>query len=219
MTHCPRAACGRRLIHGSCWVHGEPPVALAPAVVAELMAERAPRDPFREWTEEDEQRIREYSEHMTGPEIAEALERTHKGVKHWFERHGMKNPRKSRPRKPRHSSAPAKPGSPWTEEELWLLETGELKTLYRSRSRAAVALKATRLGIPVRSGDGAMSARQVSESWNVHPNVVIEWIDRRLLPARRAGRMWRIEPDKAERIVPLLMKVARANHGRKAWWK
>lgn len=220
MTSCPRARCGRLLYRdGTCPVHGEPPVDLAADVRAELEAERAPKDPHRPWTAEDEAYVRLHRFDMTGPEIAAALGRSHKAVKHWFERHKMSNPRKQRARAKRHWSAPGTPGGPWTDEELWLLETGDIKILSRSRSRAAIAFKATALGIPVRSGDGAMSLRQVSARWRVRPDTVGEWVRRGLLPARRSGTMWRIEPDDAERLVPGLRREGMANHGRNGWWK
>lgn len=220
MSYCPRPGCGRPFYRdGTCPVHGEPPVVLPADVRAELEAERAPKDAHRPWTPADEAFIREHRFDMTGPEIAAALGRSHKAVKHWFERHRMSNPRKQRARAKRHWSAPGTPGGPWTDEELWQLETGDLKSLYRARSRAAVAVKATRIGAPIRSGDGAMSLRQVAERWHVHPNIVMEWVRRGLLPARMSGRVWRIEPDDAERVMPDLKAAARANNGKKGWWK
>jgi hypothetical protein len=220
MTHCPRARCGRLLYRdGTCPVHGELPAELAADVRAELEAERAKKEPFRPWTPEDEAFIRAHRGDLTGPEIAAALGRSHKAVKHWFERHRLSNPRKQRERAKRHWSAPGMPGGPWTDEELWLLEAGEMKLLSRSRSRMAIKLKATRLGIPLRSGDGAMSLNQVAQHWRLHPDTVGLWILRGMLPAKRAGKMWRIEPDDAERLVPGLMAASRANHGRKGWWR
>lgn len=192
---------------------------LAADVVAELQAERAPKDAARPWSEEDEALLREGVRTMTGPELAAKLGRSHKAVKHALERRGLRNPRKQRARAKRHWSAPGTPGGPWTEEELWLLECGDLKSLYRSRSKAAVAIQATRIGAPLRSGDGAMSMRQVAERWRLHPNTVMEWIRRGQLTARLSGRVWRVEPDVAERLVPDLMAAARANHGRKGWWR
>lgn len=219
MTRCPRGACGRVLIHGECFVHGEPPVVLAADVRAELEAERAPKDPHRPWTPADEAFIRLHRGDMTGPEIAASLGRSHKAIKHWFERHRMSNPRKQRARAKRHWSAAGEPGGPWTEEELWLLESGEVKLLLRSRSWLAIKLKAGRMGVPVRSGDGALSLRQVAEEFRIDCRVVWQWIGRGLLPAKRSGRMWRIEPDDAARLVPELKRQASANHGKKGWWK
>jgi len=220
MTYCPRVRCGRLLYRdGTCPVHGELPAVLADDVRAELEAERAPKDAHRPWTPKDEAFIQQHRHDMTGPEIAAALGRSHKAVKHWFERHRMSNPRKQRARARRHWSAPGTPGGPWTDEEMWLLETGDIKILQRSRSLAAIAFKATALGIPVRSGDGAMSIRQVSERWRIRSNTVCDWVARGMLPAKRAGSMWRIEPDDAERLVPGLAAASRANHGRKGWWR
>lgn len=223
MTHCPRPSCGRLMFRdGTCPVHGEPPAVLAAEVVTGIHEERAKRDPFRPWDAKDEAFARAAMGKLNSSEIAEALGRSRKGVKSWYRRNGLNLPLVTgRGRRPRHWSAPESPGPRrwWSDAEIEALEDGELRILMRARSWVAITRKASRFGQPVRSGDGAMSMRQVAERFAVDSRVVWQWIARGLLPARLSGRVWRVDPDVAERVVPGLKGAGRAANGRKGWWR
>lgn len=209
---CPR--CGNRLLRdGTCLTHGEP----SSTPIAAPITKRPER---RRWSDEEKALARALAADpsITGPLLAERLGRPHKGLKHQLARLGISKVRgKPARRKPRQHVG-GRPRSHWSQAEIELLEDGETKTLSRSRSKAAIAKKATELGCPLRSGDGCLSLRQVADRWSVRPDTVRAWTERGLLPATRAGRMWRIDPGDAERVVPRLKRMARANHGRKGWW-
>ena len=64
-----------------------------------------------------------------------------------------------------------------------------------------------------------MSVRQVAQRYHVRHATVLEWIKRSLLPAQRAGRLWRIDPIHAEKWVPRLKRASQANAGRRGWWQ
>lgn len=212
MNRCPRCR-GMLLRDGTCLAHGEPSAVATAAPIQK-------RDPHRAWTEEDEAFALEHMHSLTARQIAVQLGRSHKAVKHKFSRWGISKPRLTgQPRAPKkHWARGSRLRQPWTEEEETALEAGDLKLLAMSRSFSATKVKATRMGCPIRSGDGCLSQRQVAEQYGVHRVRMREWIDRGLLPAKKSGRMWRIDPAVAERLVPLLKKATRANHGRNGWW-
>lgn len=209
---CPR--CDRPLLRdGTCLTHGEPSY----APVSMPITTRTPRP---KWTPEERAILRAAANDptITGPELARRLGRPHKGLKHQLARLGLSKVRaKSAPRKAR-TWATARPRGRWTDDEVTALEAGDLTILYRARGKWAVVAKAKREGCPVRSGDGCYSVRQVAEHYRLRPNTVCDWIGRGLLPARRSGRMWRIEPSVADRVIPILKRATRANNGRKEWW-
>lgn len=223
MTRCPVRGCGEAMhVLFGCRVHGEaePDEEARAALMAEADADDEVAEPHEAWSEEEIAFLMDNLGELTGPEMAEALGRTHSAVKHWFERERISNPRKHRPRTRRivEGIVGALRGKPWTEEEKWALEAGELRVLFMSRSFHAVEIKASREGAPLRAGDGMMSLNQVARHYGVGPQRVWDWLHRGLLPAKRSGRMWRIDPAKAERIVPALKKASRAHHGVKGWW-
>ncbi len=230
MVTCPRPGCGKTLVRGiGCIDHGEPAFVLAEEAAARLKAERQKKRPSHRWTAEHWAFIVEHADTLSQSAIARALtkkfgiKRSLRSVKHVMERRGLhKQPvpatARTAPKQARHwSERPA--GTWWSDDEIEGIEDGKLKLLYRRRSPAAVKVKASRVGIPLRSGDGAMSVRQVAERWRIHPNVVLEWVKRKLLPARRNGRLWRIDPEVAEVYVPALRGLARAASGAgRGWW-
>ncbi len=223
MTRCPVRGCGEAMhVLFGCRVHGEaePDEEARAALMAEADADDEVAEPHEAWSEEEIAFLMDNLGELTGPEMAEALGRTHSAVKHWFERERISNPRKHRPRTRRHYEpvAGAERGKPWTDEEEWLLEAREMGILTRSRSKKAIQRKAEREGSPLVSGDGFMSIRQVSRQFGVRLDTVRAWVARKQLPAKRVGRTARIDPAKAERIVPLLKKASRAHHGVKGWW-
>jgi len=209
---CPRCA-GLLLRDGTCLTHGEP----SSIPVAEPIT---PREARRKWTEDEKARVIALAADptITGVQLAALVGRSHKGLKHQLSRLAVSKTRaKSAPRKAR-TWATARPHGRWTEDELTALETQELRLLIRSRSSRAVVCQASRLGSPLRSGDGCYSLRQVSVQYGVRYPTVHGWVGRGLLPAKRSGDMWRIEPAVADRVIPILKKATRANHGRKGWW-
>lgn len=209
---CPRCA-GLLLRDGTCLTHGEP----SSIPVAEPIT---PREARRKWTEEEKARaIALASSHdYTGVQLAALLGRSHKGLKHQLSRLAVSKTRaKSAPRKARHLTG-LRPKTHWSDDEIVALESNDVTILIRSRGKWAVIGKAKREGCPLRSGDGCYSLRQVSAQYGVRYPTVHGWVGRGLLPAKRSGDMWRIEPAVADRVIPILKKATRANHGRKGWW-
>lgn len=231
MTHCPRPQCSQHLyVDGTCPTHGEPPTVLPADVVAELTGERATKQPHQHWTAEHRARLLALAtRERSGTDIARELTaefgtaRTLKSVKHQLERLGVSKPRvHGQKRATRKRLAPMTPRSRWTAPEVAAIEDGErteVGILVRARGEKAVINKAYRMGAPLRSSDGCMSVRQVSERWKVRHPSLLGWIDRGLLPATKNGDLWRIDPGDAERLVPKLKREAARNAGRKAWWK
>lgn len=199
-----------------CIAHGEPPDEASESPIV-------PRDPHRPWTSEDVALARSLAtpERSNG-DIAAQLGRTEKSIKHLFERLGVSKPRvRGKPRGPRNRgwAGQQRTRKRWSDEEDAALEDGEVTILVRARSHWAIASRAKRLGQPLRSGDGAMSVRQVAVMFDVRHPTVLDWIGRGLLPATRAGNLWRIDPGTAERVVPGLKAASRAHAGHKAWWR
>ena len=228
MTHCPRPLCPHPLIHGiGCIAHGEPPTVLAATQAASLSRERATRRASVPWTEEHWRFVEARAGKMSGREIARELTwafgipRTWKAVKHQFERRCVSKPEvRSALRVPirKRALVALGPGSRWSAPEIEALEDGEVTILMRGRSRWAIVSRAKRMGIPIRSGDGMMSMREVAQRYRVGSRIVWQWISRGLLPARMSGRVWRVEPEVAERVVPILREFAQVSHGRRGWW-
>lgn len=210
---CP--VCGVLLRHGECVVHGSPRDELmAPEDV--LRAEREPPDPHRPWSPAEVAYALKAAGSMTSEEIGEALDRSAKSVKSWFRRNNLSLPRVKGKRHDEDGPAPdPRHGRRWSAEELALMEDGQMRILLRSRSETAIVRKASRDGMPLRSSDGCLSARQVAATYGVRPATIIAWIDRGMIPARQSGGLLRIEPDDAARIVPRL-KSARSR--RPGWW-
>lgn len=230
MTYCPRPHCSQHLyLDGTCPTHGEPPAVLAPDVVAELTGERATKAPHQHWTAEHRARLLALAtRERSGTDIARELTaefgtaRTLKSVKHQLERLGVSKPRvHGQKRATRKRLAPMTPRSRWTAPEVAAIEDGdavEVKILLKARSPMAVAVKASRIGAPLRSSDGCMSMNQVGRMYRVHDVTLLNWLNRGLLPATKNGDLWRIDPGDAERLVPKLKREAARNAGRKAWW-
>jgi len=218
MSRCPR--CGAVLIAGWCAVHGEPAPEIPADVLAELVAEREPRAAHVPWTDEEIAYALEARGSMNSREIAQALGRTRRGVKNWFGRARVSLPPVSgRPRCPRKTGIASKGQWFWSRAEIEALEDGETKLLLSGRTWRAIKRKAWHIGQPLRSGDGAMSMNQVARRWAQQDRTVLNWIRRGLLPARRSGDVWRIDPDVAERLVPELIKRSRAANGQRGWWQ
>lgn len=217
---CTRHGCSRVLVRGWCSAHGDAAPAIPEAVAAELAAERAPRAAYDRWTPAEITFALEARGRLNAREIAQALGRTRRGVKNWFGRAGIPLPPVAgRKRKAPAKRIAAKARGHWSASEVAELEDGETKLLTRGRSWAAIKKKAWHIGQPVRSGDGAMSPRQVAARWHVNHEVMRLWVSRGLLPATRSGKMWRIDPDVAERLVPEIKRFARAANGRRGWWQ
>ncbi len=211
---------------GGCINHGQPSVALAVEQAAALQREKRTRKASPRWTAEHWEYAESLSETMSGSEIAKALtarfgiKRSWKSVKHQFERRRVSKPevRSATRTVTRKAVVAMGPRKHWTVPEVAALDDGEVTLLYRVRTKNAVKAKARRIGTTVRSGDGMMSLRQVAQRWRVHPNVVLQWVNRGLLPAERNGDLWRIDPATADAIVPVLAKVSRRMCGRPGWW-
>lgn len=209
---CPR--CGGLLLRdGTCLTHGEPSYAPVSGPIT-------PRTARPKWTEEEKALARALATNptITGPQLALLLGRPHKGLKHQLARLGISKTRgKSAPRKARHLTG-LRPKQHWSDAEIVALESNDVTILIRSRGKWAVISKAKREGCPLRSGDGCYSLRQVSDHYHVRYATVHGWVGRGLLPAKKSGDVWRVEPSVADRVIPILKRATRANHGRKGWW-
>lgn len=217
VNHCPR--CQRVLFvdrrNGDAWCKDHGTITIAPATEGII-----PRDPHNPWTPEHEAFALANQDRLSCGEIAVALGRTKKAVKHWFARHKIRKPRVTSQRRytPKTPPAERRAYRHWSNEEIEALEDGEVKILSRARTRMAIHVRASRLGQPIRSGDGCLSARQAAATYSIRPTTITQWAERGLLPAHRRGQLWRIDPIDAERHIPRLARQAQANNGRKSWW-
>jgi excisionase family DNA binding protein len=196
---CPR--CGRQLIPDGlsvlCLSHGEPS---APATV-EPIESRPAHEPWAEWEREF---AREKRDEMTIAQIAAAIGRSPKAVRHWYERQGIRKARVNRAR-----PAPVDPGALeprhgrwWREEEVAALEDGELDKVIQQRSRNAIYRKRHRLGLVRGDADGYMSLREVAAAFGISRSTVWRMVHRGQIEARRASsRLMRIDPADAEKAV------------------
>lgn len=220
MKTCPRPGCGRRLhSDGTCWTHGTPPEQLTAPLEELIQPEDEKKKAAPKWTKAEERFALANNGKMTGRQMGKMLGRPYKGVKAWFRRNGLHLlPVAGQERKHWGRLPCPGAGKPWTEDEEAAIEDGELGILGRARTKKAIANKASNMGIPIRSGDGALSVHQVAKQYQVRRHTVQSWVKNKLLPAKRSGDVWRIDPEVARRVVPELRQRARASNGVHGWW-
>lgn len=205
---CPK--CRKPLIRGTCLTCGTP----SEPPTASFEDEAS----YREWSDAEEAFLLATMHTLTCDAQTEALAamcppgekpRTPKAVKQWYSRKRVRKPRARAEKQAAGAGVAtgAVPGRRWTPEEDALLEDGELGILAHLRSPDAIVRRASRLGAPLRSGDGAMSVRQAAQASNVHHSALLRWIGRGLLPAHRNGDLWRIDPLDVELIIPTLKRA------------
>jgi hypothetical protein len=141
--------------------------------------------------------------------------RSAKATKHWYARNRLRITRIQTAREPRPAVV-ERHHKRYSEEEEWVIESGELQKFGGSRTESAIYFKRWRMGLCLRQSGEWMSIEETAQMYGRTRNQIRWRIRKGDLPVKRINtRVVMIDPADAERVMSALSPV-RPYQGRKS---